>query len=160
MASKPIEEQGFDAESRKAVKAAYEALSEWRDDVAAAMERHADSVVDKMAAAAERIGWPDNLVEATSQQLRQGARIQLHLMDRVLGMWQSQLKSGTPFAIPSHVLPPVQAFPGALPQPGPHRDMGSVPMTPLHFWMQAAELWQQSWVSAFEMWTGDPTRRR
>lgn len=54
-------------EARAAVEAVFDALSEWREEVSASNERHSETVVEKMSAAARALGWPKELVEASQK---------------------------------------------------------------------------------------------
>jgi len=162
MASKPVVGEVLDAQTRNAVNAACDALSEWREEIAATTERHSETIASKMAAAAEALGWPDHIVEATVRQLKQGSSIQLQLIDQIMDAWRMQLKSPGAYSMLANLPPPMQGLPASgfgLPRAG-IPGMESLPATPLQFWMQAAEMWQKQWTSAMEMWTGGSTRRR
>ncbi len=52
-------------EAREAVVGAFDALSEWRGELAESAERNGGAVFDKMAAAAKAMGWPAEFVDAT-----------------------------------------------------------------------------------------------
>ena len=53
-------------EARKAVNAAFEAMSTWRTETVDSFE----IVIDKMAAAARALGWPQPIVDATHAQMQ------------------------------------------------------------------------------------------
>src|SRR6516165_9492280 len=54
-------------EARKAVNAAFDAMSTWRTETVDNFE----IVIDKMAAAARALGWPQQIVDATHMQIAQ-----------------------------------------------------------------------------------------
>jgi len=43
---------------REAVKAVFDALTEWREEVSASTDRHSEAIVEKMSEAARALGWP------------------------------------------------------------------------------------------------------
>ncbi len=142
---------GLNEEGRRTVNAAFDAMSQWRDEVAASTERYQGAVFDKMGAAARALGWPDNLVEASRGQMQQISRMQVHMIDQIMDAWQQQLKNpGTMPTMPG-MAPGMGAMPGMPQMPG-MPDFGNMPLAPVQFWMQAAEMWQKSWQSAMSQW--------
>ena len=162
MSSSPMMGQGFDAETRKAFSAVFDAMSSWRDDLSTLTERNSDAVFDKMSVAAKKIGWPDNLVDATRQQMQQASKIQLHMLDQIMDTWQQQINNPQAMMNPAEFMKNMQQWPGMQMTDNPFTSnafpsMGSMPTgNPMEFWMQAAEMWQKSWTSAMEMWTKGP----
>jgi hypothetical protein len=146
---------GFNDETRNAVSGAFDALSEWRQELAQLAERNSGAVFDKMAAAAKAMGWPSEFVEVTRSNMEKASKLQLQIIDQVMGIWEQQLKApGAGFSIPSAMMEKFQPFPGmqfGAPLPG-MPDMGAMGMNPLQFWMQAADMWQKSWASALSSW--------
>jgi hypothetical protein len=138
--------QGLPREAREAIKAVFEALSEWRDEVGATTERHGEMVLDKMAAAARALGWPKELVDASHKHLTQASKAQMHLIEQLMQAWEKQLTS-----------PTADQFMAQL-RTLPSMGLGATPSTPLDFWMQAAEMWQRNWESAFSIWTSGSSR--
>jgi hypothetical protein len=138
--------QGLPREAREAIKAVFEALSDWRDEVGSTTERHGEMVLDKMAAAARALGWPKELVDASHKHLTQASKAQMHLIEQLMQAWEKQLTSPTSdqFMIQLRTLPTM--------------GLGATPSTPLEFWMQAAEMWQRNWESALSMWTSGSSR--
>src|SRR6516165_6946791 len=80
--------QSLPPEAREAIKAVFEALSEWRDEIGATTERYSETVLDKMAAAARALGWPRELVDASHKHLAQASRTQIQLVDQLMQAWQ------------------------------------------------------------------------
>lgn len=138
---------GLSDETRRTVNAAFDAMSQWRDEVSASNERYTASVFDKMGQAARALGWPDNLVNASRDQFQQVSKMQVHMIDQIMDAWQQQLKS--PGAMPS--MPSMGGMPGMPQMPG-MPGFGEMPLAPVQFWMQAAEMWQKSWQSAMSQW--------
>jgi hypothetical protein len=50
---------GLSDEARKAVNAAFDAMSTWRIETAKNSEKNSEQVIEKMAAAARALGWPE-----------------------------------------------------------------------------------------------------
>lgn len=152
----------IDAKTREAFNGAIDAMAEWREEMAGSTERYSKKVFDKMGVAARAMGWPEELIQATREQMEHASKLQMHMLDQVMDAWQEQIKSpgSTAFVermttgkMPS--FPGMEAFqqamsnmPGMSGMPG----MGGLGMAPLQFWMQAAEMWQKSWASAMSMW--------
>ncbi len=83
----------LDGDTKKAMNAAFEAMSEWRDDMSAVAERHTSKVFDKMGAAAKAAGWPDALVDTTRSNMQQMTKMQMQMMDQVMDAWTEQMKT-------------------------------------------------------------------
>src|SRR5262245_66191424 len=60
-------------EARKAVNDAFDAMSAWRIETASNNEKNSEQVIEKLAAAARALGWPEQIVDATRAQM-QGIR--------------------------------------------------------------------------------------
>jgi hypothetical protein len=69
--------ESLDREGREAVNAVVDALSAWREEVAASTARYSQTVLDKLAAAATAMGWPKSLRprESTSSKSPKCKRI-------------------------------------------------------------------------------------
>ncbi|MEQ1578235.1 MAG: hypothetical protein ABL894_11340 [Hyphomicrobium sp.] len=158
---------GIPEEAQKALTGAFDALSGWRDEIASAAERNSSAVFDKMGTAAKAMGWPSELVDMTRQQMQQGSKLQLQMMDQVMDIWEQQIKApGSP--MPG--MPGMGAMPGMPGMPkfeNPFANMpgmagmmgpGGIPgmpdfsgmANPMQFWMQAAEMWQKNWATAMQ----------
>jgi hypothetical protein len=150
---------GLSEESRKAMNAAFESLSKWRNDIADVADRNSVLVFDRMATAAKAMGWPSDLVDMTRRQMQQTTKMQLQMMDQVMDMWEQQMKSpGSPVQMPK--LGGLSGFPSAFAGMGgaqafpsfPGFDLSTMPSNPIQFWMQAAEMWQKSWQQGLQAW--------
>ncbi len=143
-------------EARKAVNSAFDALNDWRNDMAAASERYSSKVFDQMTEATRAMGWPDDVVNATRQQLQNASRMQLQMMDQVMDAWKMQLRNpGTSFQMPQ--MPEMPGMPGMPDFSKGMGDLGGMASAPFQFWMQAAEMWQKNWASAMSLWMKGPT---
>jgi hypothetical protein len=59
---KPMSVPGLEKEVRDAVNAALKAMSTWRNEIADTNEHNGKRVIEKMAAAAAALGWPEQIV--------------------------------------------------------------------------------------------------
>ena len=135
-------------ETREAIKAVFDALSEWRDEVNTSTERYSESVLDKMAAAARALGWPKELVEASHKHLVQASKAQMHLIDHLMDAWEKQLSAPTS----NQFLAQLNKFSGT--------GFGAMPLSsPFDLWMQTTEMWQRNWASALSMWANSGPSR-
>ncbi|HVZ03282.1 hypothetical protein [Hyphomicrobium sp.] len=149
-------------DARKAVLQAFDAMSNWRSDLADMTEKNSDAVFDKMSEAAKALGWPTDFVELSRKQMQNASKLQLQAVDQVMDVWEKQVKSlGTPGQFPN--FPNFPGFGGAPNQPGGFAvggpglfptmpDFGAGAANPIQFWMQAAEMWQKGWQQAMATW--------
>lgn len=151
-----------DGETRKAMNAAFEAMSEWRDEMSSTAERHSTKLYDKLGAVAKAAGWPASVVETTKANMQQMTKMQLQAMDQILDAWTEQMKSpgkltfANVFAQGLPGMPALSGMPGTSSMPGmamPEMDLskfgfGTNPMAPFQFWMEATQLWQKQWADA------------
>jgi len=157
----------IDAKTREAFNGAIDAMAEWREEMAGSTERYSKKVFDRMSVAARLMGWPEELIEATREQVEHASKIQMHMLDQVMDAWEQQMKSPGSNVFAERITTGMQSFPGMPTFPGmeafqktfgsaPGRsgmpDAGGLPLAPLQFWMQAAEMWQKNWNSAMSMW--------
>jgi hypothetical protein len=145
-------------DAQKAVIQAFDAMANWRAELADMGEKNSNAVFDKMAEAAKSLGWPTDFVELSRKQMLNASKLQLQAVDQVMDLWEKQVKSlGTPGQIPSF-----PGFPGSAAFPnftgtGPGMfaampDFGAGAANPIQFWMQAAEMWQKGWQQAMSTW--------
>jgi hypothetical protein len=142
-------------DARKAVTQAFDAMSDWRNQVSQMSEKNSNAVFDKMSEAAKSLGWPTDFVELSRKQIQGATKLQEQVIDQVMDVWQKQLTSlGNGASMPN--FPNFSGGPsmGDMRFPG-FPDLGSFgssPMAPLQMWMQAAEMWQKSWQQAMNSW--------
>lgn len=127
---------GVTKDVREGVTAAFDALSNWRDEIETANERCLGRVLDQTSTVARSMGWPDQAVKTTRDYLEQISKAQTKMIDSLMESWKAQLKSPTPMEIP-HGFATGHSR-GAMPEFNP--------LTPWTIWMQAAEMWQRAWL--------------
>jgi hypothetical protein len=131
----------LNGEARQSVMDAFNAVSHWRDEIAAANDRCLTKVLDQVVAAQRAQGWPNNVTAATREHLLKASKIQTQMIDQLMGQWEQQLKSRD--ALPdwsmlrmSSTMDPVSEM----------MRLSEITLTPFKIWLQAAEAWQRSWV--------------
>jgi hypothetical protein len=145
---------GLSDEARKAVNAAFDAMSAWRIETANSNEKNSEEVIEKMAAAARALGWPEQIVDATRAQLQSITKMQIQMMDQMMDAWQEQIKSPNPMTVPSAMLSRLKSLPSVSPG-GTWPNADAFPMAamnPMQFWMQLAEQWQKVSADAMSFW--------
>ena len=136
-------------EARDAVNAAFDAMSTWRTETVNNNEKNLAEVIEKMAAAARALGWPEQIVDATRSQMQSVTKTQIQVMDQMVDAWEEQIKSPNPSAMLSKLnslagFGPAGTWANAA-------DMSA--MNPMHFFMQFMEQWQKAWSDGMAFWT-------
>ena len=147
----PMSVPGLSAEARKAVNAAFDAMSNWRSETASSSERNIAQVIEKMAAAARALGWPEQVVDATRVQMQNITKMQIQTMDQMMNTWEAQIKSPNPSAM----LSKLKSLPG-FGSAGSWPDAEAFPMAgfnPFQAYLQFAQQWQKAWASATAPWS-------
>ncbi len=136
-------------EARKAVNAAFDAMSTWRIETANNSEKNSEQVIEKMAAAARALGWPEQIVDASRAQMQSITKVQIQTMDQMMDAWEEQIKSPMTGS-PSAMLSKLKSLPGVSPAGSwPNADaFPMAAMNPMQFWMQLAEQWHKAWADA------------
>ena len=130
---------GMTKELRDRVIAAFDALTNWRDEIETANERCLGKVLDQTSAVARSMGWPDQAIRATREALENASKAQTQLIDQIMEGWKRQLKSPTaPMGIPRSFAGQIPGLPTSIPEFNP--------LAPWTFWLQAAEMWQRAWM--------------
>ena len=145
----PMSVPGLSYEGREAVNGALNAMANWRNETAEASKESSRQVIEKMAAAARALGWPEQIVDATRSQMQSATKTQIHMMDQMMDAWEEQVKSPNPSAMLSK-LKSLPGFGSAGTWPGAG-DLSA--MNPMQFLMQFAEQWQKAWTDAMAFWT-------
>ena len=92
---------GLSDETRKAMNSAFDAMSDWRNDLSTITDKNSTAVFDKMGAAAKAMGWPSDFVDMTRQQMQSASKMQMQMMDQLMDVWEQQMKSpGSPISMP------------------------------------------------------------
>src|SRR5499433_3126337 len=151
---------GLSDEARQAVNAAFDAMSAWRIETAKSNEKNSEQVIEKMAAAARALGWPEQIVDATRAQLQSITKLQIQMMDHMMDIWEEQIKSPNPMIAPSAMLSKLTSLPGASPAgTWPNADaFAGAAINPMQFWVQVAEQWQKAWSDAMGVGFGGQRR--
>ena len=146
----PMSVAGLSGEARQAVNTAFDAMSAWRIDIANSNEKNSEQVIEKMAAAARALGWPEQIVDATRAQLQSITKMQIQMMDQMMDAWEEQIKSPSPMTAPSAMLSKLKSLSSISPAGSwPNADtLQMAAMNPMQFWMQFAEQWQKAWADA------------
>jgi len=105
----PVSVPGLSADARKAVNAVFDAMSGWRTETINKSEEGIGQVIEKMAAAARALGWPDEIVEVTRAQMQGMTKMQIQTMDHMMDAWEEQIKS---LNAPSAMLSKLKDLPG------------------------------------------------
>jgi hypothetical protein len=143
---------GLSSRAQDAVNAALEAMSDWRSEAAESSEKNIRRVINKMAAAAEELGWPQQIVDTARTQLQNLAEMQMKTMDQMVDAWEEQLKQPNP-ASPAGLLNKLKSSSGT-PGSSSGADAFQVGVTsPLQFWMGFAGQWQRAWTDMMTTWT-------
>src|SRR5262245_59902463 len=115
----PMWAPALSEEGRKAVNAAFDARSTWRIETAKNSEKNSEQVIEKMAAAAQALGWPEQVVDTIRAQMQSITKMQIQTMDQMMDAWEEQIKSPNPTAMLSKLksLPGISRT-GSCPNPG------------------------------------------
>jgi len=85
-------------EARKAVNAAFDAMSTWRMEAAKNSEKNSEQVIEKIAEAARALGWPEEIFDATRAQIQSLTKMQIQTMDQMMDVWEEQIRAPSPIA--------------------------------------------------------------
>jgi len=142
---------GLSSKAQDAVNAALEAMSNWRSEAAETSEKNIKRVIGKMAAAAEELGWPEQIVDTARTQLQNLTEMQIKTMDQMMDAWEEQLKLPSS-ASPSAMLSKMKSA-SSSPGSWSGADVFQVGVTsPLQFWMTFAGQWQKAWTDMMTTW--------
>jgi hypothetical protein len=151
---KPMAIPGLKKEVRDAVNAALKAMSSWRKDIADTSEYNGKRVIEKMAAAAAELGWPEQIVDAARLQMQSITEMQIQTLDHVMDAWEEQLKlpnptATSPSAMLSKLKTPDRSLAGTWPSVEAFQRAAT---SPFQFWMQFAAQWQKYWTDTMTFW--------
>ena len=136
-------------EARKAVNAAFDAMSTWRAEKITESEKSFDKVMETMAEAARALGWPEQVADATRSQIQTITKMQIQTVDQIMDAWEAQIKSPNPS---QPTLSKLKSFT----TPPPFDAWSSTPqmasMNPLQIYMQWVEQWQKACADAMAHW--------
>ncbi|HXX52807.1 MAG TPA: hypothetical protein VEI98_16225 [Xanthobacteraceae bacterium] len=148
---------GLSDEARKAVNAAFDAMSTWRTETVHNGEKSFERVIDKMAAAARALGWPEQIVDITRAQIEGIAKMQIQVIDAMMDTWEEEIKSPSSSAA---ILSKLKSLPGlrvggGLGAAGTWPSVAASQMAafnPFGAYMQIFEQWQKAWTEAMAFW--------
>jgi hypothetical protein len=149
-----ISEPGLTKEAREALNGVLKVMSNWRDELVESNEKNGKRLIEKIASAAEELGWPEQFVDATRSQLQTIAETQIKMMDQLTDAWDEQLKLPNPkTASPTTMLSNLKSS-GFSPIGGSQsaEQWQRMALSPVQFWMQCAEQWQKSWEQVMTSW--------
>lgn len=130
---------GVTKEVRESAIATFDCLSNWKDEIETVNERCLPKVLDQTSAVARSMGWPDQVVRSTREYVENASKTQTEMIDQIMEGWKRQLRSPTaPMAISQSFAHPTTFFGAEIPQFNP--------IAPWTFWLQAAEMWQRTWM--------------
>jgi hypothetical protein len=133
----------LNGEARRAVMEAFNAVSQWRDEISLANDRCLTKVLDQVAAAQKAQGWPTSVTVATREHLLRASKAQTQMIDQLMGDWEHQLKSRSTSPDPSMLRMPSTTDPMSE-----MMRLGEMTLTPFKIWLSAAEAWQRTWAEA------------
>ena len=144
-------------DARKAVNAAFGAMSTWREQIV--NEKNSEQVIEKMAEAARKLGWPEQIVDATRTQMEAITKMQIQTMDHLMDTWEAQIKSPNSSSTMLSKLT-------SLPNFGPvGSNSGNPQMAALNgfelykVYMQTVQQWQKAWVDLMASLATSSARR-
>ena len=143
----PSSVPGLSTEARKAVNAAIDAMSTWRTETVNTSERGIEQGIEKMAAAARALGWPEQIVDATRAQMQNITKMQIQTMDYMMDAWEEQIKSPNPSALLSK-LKSLPSFGTASSWPSADAFQKAA-MNPFHAYTEFAAQYQKAWTDAW-----------
>jgi len=142
----PMSASGLSDEERKAVKVAFDAMSTWRSEIVNS-EKGIDGLIDKISAGARALGWPAEIADATRAQMQTMNKMQLQMMDRMIDVWEDQIKSPNPSSAMMSKLKSLSDFSSASSWPGM-----ATAFDPFRIYTQMAQQWQKAWANAMSPW--------
>jgi hypothetical protein len=142
---------GLSDGARKAVNAAFDAISTWRTETVKNSEKNLEQVIDKMATAARALGWPEEIAETTRAQMQVITKMQIQMIDQMMDAWEEQIKSP---ASSSAILSKLKSLPN-LSATGSWPSAVTSQMAafnPFGVYMQIAQQWQKACADAMAFW--------
>ena len=143
----PSSVPGLSTEARKAVNAAFDAMSSWRTEIVNASKRGIEQVIEKMAAAARALGWPEQIVDATRAQMQNITKMQMQTLDQMMDAWEEQVRSPNPSALLSK-LQSLPSFGTASSWPSADAFQKAA-MNPFQAYTEFAAQYQKAWTDAW-----------
>jgi hypothetical protein len=143
---------GLSDEARKAVNAAFDAISTWRTETVNTSEKNFDRVIDKMAAAARALGWPEEIADYTRAQMQGIIKMQIQMIDQIMDAWEEQIKSPSSSSAILLKLKSLPSLSAAGGWPGSATSQMAT-FNPLGIYIQMAQQWQKACADTMAFWT-------
>jgi len=137
---------GLSDEARKAMKVAFDAMSTWRTQIVN-NEKNIEGVIDKIAAGARALGWPEEIVDTTRAQMQTMNKMQLQMMDQMMDAWEEQIKSPNPTSAMLSKLKSLSALSPTGTWPG-----SVTAFDPFGIYTQIAQQWQKAMADTMASW--------
>jgi hypothetical protein len=133
----------LNGEARQAVMDAFNAVSQWREEISLANDRYLTKVLDQVSAAQKAQGWPNSVILATREHLLRASKVQTQMIDQLMSGWEHQLKSRSTSPDPSML-----RMSSTMDPMSEMMRLGEMTLTPFKIWLSAAEAWQRTWAEA------------
>jgi hypothetical protein len=140
---------GISDDARKALNAAFDAMSTWRTETVNNSEKNLERVIDKIATAARTLGWPEEIADTTRTQIQAITKMQIQMMDQMMDAWEEQIKDPNPSSAILSKLKSLPTLGAAGSWPGA---AASQMANPMGAYMQIAQQWQKAWADAMAFW--------
>jgi hypothetical protein len=137
-------------DNQTAFQEAFDAMTEWQEEIRSVSERHGEKVLTKLGVAAKSAGWPDAIVDASRDQIQLVAKAQAQALDQIVSVWQEQLDRSTAHST-------ANSLGHAMPA---QTDPIAITANPGQFWMQVAANWQKTWLDAMQAWADGSRQQR
>ena len=145
----PMSAPNLSEETRRAVNAAFDAMSTWRAETLTNSEKSFEQVMEKMGEAAQALGWPEQVVGATRAQIQSITKMQIQTVDQIMDAWEEQIKTPNPS---QPILSTLKSFRGVAPVDAWSSASQMASMNPFQMYMQFAEQWQKACADAMAHW--------
>lgn len=116
---------------------------------------HSETVFERMAVAAESLGWPDSMVRDSKSQLMQAAQAQTQMLEQLIDAWRDRMDG----RVSELQLLGNETSKNAVPA-SDGEAIGTVALEPAQLWIDATVAWQKKWADAMQAWTLVPERFR
>ena len=138
---------GLSDEARKAVNAAFDAISTWRTETVNTSDKNLERVIDKLATAARALGWPEEIVDSARAQIEGVVKVQIQMMDA----WEEQIKSPSSSSAMLSKLKSLPSLSAAGSWPSSATSQMAA-FNPFGIYMQIAQQWQKACADTMGFW--------
>ena len=142
---------GLSDEARKAVNAAFDAISTWRTETVNTSDKNLERVIDKLATAARALGWPEEIVDSARAQIEGVVKVQIQMMDQMMDAWEEQIKSPSSSSAMLSKLKSLPSLSAAGSWPSSATSQMAA-FNPFGIYMQIAQQWQKACADTMAFW--------